>query len=219
VIEMPDEVRKRPYYKGSELLDEYPDDLARSMIIAQVILIVLFLSVRGIEVAPYQPKQVESMYLEPEYTEVGREIEEAPPPPRPQVTVEVAEAGEAAEDGEVELAPTTDFNIFDVPPPPSSDTTVYEYYVVEVKPQIVKAVSPKYPDLARKAGIEGMVYVLAIVGPDGKVRSATVARSDNQIFNEAAVEAVMQFEFSPAYQQDRPVACKVMVPVRFVLRQ
>jgi outer membrane biosynthesis protein TonB len=45
-----------------------------------------------------------------------------------------------------------------------------------------------------------------------------VAKSDNPIFNDAAVEAVMQFEFSPAIQQDKPVACKVIVPVRFTLR-
>jgi protein TonB len=214
---MTDEIKRKGYERGKELIDEYPDDMARSMIFAQILLIIMFLSVRGIGVTPYQPKQVESTYVEAAGIEVTKEIE-APPPPKPQVTVQVTESAAGGEENEVEIAPTTVFSELEAPPPPASDTTVYEYHVVEVKPQILKAVSPKYPDLARKAGIEGMVYVLAIVGPDGRVRSATVARSDNPIFNEPAVAAVMQFEFSPAMQQDRPVACKVMVPVRFTLR-
>lgn len=215
---MADEIKKRGYIKSAELMEEYPDNLARSMIFAQLILIVLFLSVRGISVAPYQPKQVESTYVEAAGLEVSKEIE-APPPPKPQVSIQVMEAGESAEESQdVDIAPTTVFSELEAPPPPSTDTTVYEYHVVEVKPQVKKAVKPKYPELARKAGIEGKVFVLAIVGPDGKVRSATVVRSDNPIFNDAAIEAVMQFEFSPAYQQDRPVACKVMVPITFTLR-
>ncbi len=215
---MADEIKKRGYVKSAELMEEYPDNLARSMIFAQLILIVLFLSVRGISVAPYQPKQVESTYVESAGLEVSKEIE-APPPPKPQVSIQVTESGAGAEESEeVDIAPTTVFSELEAPPPPSTDTTVYEYHVVEVKPQVKKAVKPKYPELARKAGIEGKVFVLAVVGPDGKVRSATVIRSDNPIFNDAAIEAVMQFEFSPAYQQDRPVACKVMVPITFTLR-
>ncbi|MEO0247243.1 MAG: energy transducer TonB [candidate division WOR-3 bacterium] len=215
---MADEIKKRGYVKSAELMEEYPDNLARSMIFAQLILIVLFLSVRGISVAPYQPKQVESTYIESAGLEVSKEIE-APPPPKPQVSIQVIESGASAEESEeVDIAPTTVFSELEAPPPPSTDTTVYEYHVVEVKPQVKKAVKPKYPELARKAGIEGKVFVLAVVGPDGKVRSATVIRSDNPIFNDAAIEAVMQFEFSPAYQQDRPVACKVMVPITFTLR-
>ncbi|MEO0244561.1 MAG: hypothetical protein ABIL92_07495, partial [candidate division WOR-3 bacterium] len=82
---MADEIKKRGYVKSAELMEEYPDNLARSMIFAQLILIVLFLSVRGISVAPYQPKQVESTYVESAGLEVSKEIE-APPPPKPQVS-------------------------------------------------------------------------------------------------------------------------------------
>jgi len=213
---MAEEIKKR-FVKSKELIDDYPDDLARSVFLAEFILLVLFLSVRKINVTPYQPRQVESTYVEAAGLEVSREIE-APPPPKPQVTIQVTEASQGgAEDSNVEIAPTTVFSELEAPPP-AVDTTVYDYAVVEIKPQLKKTVTPKYPELARKAGIEGMVYVLAIVGPDGKVRSATVAKSDNPIFNDAAVEAVMQFEFSPAIQQDKPVACKVIVPVRFTLR-
>jgi protein TonB len=213
---MAEEIKKR-FVKSKELIDDYPDDLARSVFLAEFILLVLFLSVRKINVTPYQPRQVESTYVEAAGLEVSREIE-APPPPKPQVTIQVTEASQGgAEDSNVEITPTTVFSELEAPPP-AVDTTVYDYAVVEIKPQLKKTVTPKYPELARKAGIEGMVYVLAIVGPDGKVRSATVAKSDNPIFNDAAVEAVMQFEFSPAIQQDKPVACKVIVPVRFTLR-
>jgi protein TonB len=213
---MAEEIKKR-FVKSKELIDEYPDDLARSVFLAEFILLVLFLSVRKINVTPYQPRQVESTYVEAAGLEVSKEIE-APPPPKPQVTIQVTETGQgSAEESNVEITPTTVFSELEAPPP-AVDTTVYDYAVVEIKPQLKKTVTPKYPELARKAGIEGMVYVLAIVGPDGKVKSATVAKSDNPIFNDAAVEAVMQFEFSPAIQQDKPVACKVIVPVRFTLR-
>lgn len=215
---MAEEIKKKGFLRSNELIDEYPEDLARSMFFGQLLLLILFLSVRGINVAPYQPKQIESTYIESAGIEVAKELE-APPPPKPQVSVQVTESAAAeGEESEIDIAPTTVFSEFTAPPP-AADTTVYDYAVVEVKPQLKKTVPPKYPDLARKAGIEGMVYVLAIVGPDGKVRSATVAKSDNQIFNDAAVEAVMQFEFSPAYQQDRPVSVKVMVPVRFTLQK
>jgi protein TonB len=213
---MAEEIKKR-FVKSKELIDEYPDDLARSVFLAEFILLVLFLSVRKINVTPYQPRQVESTYVEAAGLEVSKEIE-APPPPKPQVTIQVTESDKGgAEESNVEITPTTVFSELEAPPP-AVDTTVYDYAVVEIKPQLKKTVTPKYPELARKAGIEGMVYVLAIVGPDGKVKSATVAKSDNPIFNDAAVEAVMQFEFSPAIQQDKPVACKVIVPVRFTLR-
>jgi len=88
---------------------------------------------------------------------------------------------------------------------------------VERAPVIVKAVPPVYPPLALKAGIEGKVYVKIWVDRQGKIRQVEVVKSNNDIFNEAAVEAAKQFVFTPAYMNNGPVSVWVAVPFTFRL--
>ena len=216
-----EEKKKRIYIKEYDPMQDYPLDFQKGVAGALLIMIILFLSIRKVEVTPYHPKEEKSTYVEEINLEVEK-IEEVAPPPKPKISVEVqeAEAGEEAEaTEEVDIAATTDFNELEAPPPPETDTTVYEYYAVEIPPKPIKTVKPKYPELARKAGIEGQVFVQAIVGPDGRVKRAWVVKSTNNIFDAAAVEAVLQMVFSPARQQDKPVSCKVIVPIRFTLNQ
>lgn len=72
-----------------------------------------------------------------------------------------------------------------------------------------------YPDLARRAGIEGVVEVGVTVGADGRPSEPYVIRSPNQILSDAAVEAVMSMEWLPAREGSDRVASSVTVPVRF----
>jgi protein TonB len=94
-----------------------------------------------------------------------------------------------------------------------------EFIPVEKGPQIVKKVVPVYPDMARRAGLEGTVWVKILVDKDGKPKKAAVIKSTTEIFNEPAVEAAMQFLFTPAVMNNGPVKVWVSVPFRFKLKE
>ncbi len=84
------------------------------------------------------------------------------------------EAAEGEEvDEEADIAPTTFDDIESLPPPPPPPSEqAQEFYAFDEPPVLIRYVSPKYPDLARQAGIEGTVLLSVLVGEDGKVISA-----------------------------------------------
>ena len=102
--------------------------------------------------------------------------------------------------------------------PPDIDSPPDTFVFVEKDPVIVTSVVPVYPPLALKAEIEGKVFVKMWVDWEGKVRQASVVKSDNEIFNESAIAAAKQFVFTPAYMNSGPVSVWVGMPFRFRLR-
>ena len=88
---------------------------------------------------------------------------------------------------------------------------------VEKYPQVVRRVPPDYPELALKAGVSGKVIVRALVDKEGRVKRAFVEVSDNDVFNDAAVKAALQWVFTPAMMNDGPVAVWITVPFKFVI--
>jgi TonB family protein len=89
---------------------------------------------------------------------------------------------------------------------------------VEHQPVLVRRVAPKYPELMLKAEIEGKVTVSIWVDKEGKPRQVRILKSDNDSFNEAAIEAAKQFLFTPAYMNSGPVSVWVSVPFTFRLQ-
>lgn len=75
----------------------------------------------------------------------------------------------------------------------------------------------KYPEIARRNGIEGTVAVRALVGKDGRVVRTMIDRSDNKALEEAAEDAVKKTPFTPAIQNKVPVMVWVQIPVIFKL--
>lgn len=144
-----------------------------------------------------------------------------PPPPQevaqPAIPMEAAEGEEV--DEEADIAPTTFDDIESLPPPPPPPSEeAQEFYAFDEPPVLVRYVSPKYPDLARQAGIEGTVLLSVLVGEDGKVVSARVLQSDvTPAMEKNAIQAVKQFLFKPAKQRTVPVKATMMVPIRFKL--
>jgi protein TonB len=88
---------------------------------------------------------------------------------------------------------------------------------VEKTPVIVKQVEPVYPEVARRTGIEGVVWVRVLVGKDGKVKKALIVKSNAEIFNEIALEAALQWVFTPAMMNAGPVSVWVAIPFHFRL--
>ncbi len=95
------------------------------------------------------------------------------------------------------------------------DEAPADFLPVEKYPETVKQVKPKYPEIALRAGLEGTVFVKAWVDKEGKVRKALVSKSDAEIFNQPAVDAVQQWLFTPAIMNKGPVDVWVTVPVKF----
>ncbi len=91
---------------------------------------------------------------------------------------------------------------------------------VEKEPQVVKRVKPEYPEIARRAGIEGVVWVKILVDKEGKPRKAVVIKSDaSDVLNQAAITGAMQFVFTPALMNNGPISCWVVIPFRFQLKE
>ncbi len=83
-------------------------------------------------------------------------------------------------------------------------------------PSLQKVV--KYPDLARRAGVEGTVYVKVLIGKDGKPKKTLIEHSDNELLNKAAQEAVMKYRgYTPGIQNGNPIQMWISIPIEFRL--
>lgn len=102
------------------------------------------------------------------------------------------------------------------PAPPEALPHPGEFVRVEELPETVSSVQPDYPELARQAGVEGTVLVLALIDRRGVVRETLIEESVPML-DQAALEAVRQWRFKPATAAGAPVAVWVSVPVRFRL--
>jgi periplasmic protein TonB len=83
-------------------------------------------------------------------------------------------------------------------------------------PQKVRDVMPAYPALARSAGAYGVVIIEATVDVNGQVTSAKVLRSV-PLLDDAALDAVRQWRYTPARLNGEPVAVLITVTVNFTL--
>jgi protein TonB len=147
------------------------------------------------------PVPVPDAEVSPEQTiPTQAELSAAPSP-----TIEEMGGGDA-------IQITGDLNI-------DEDPDMDEFMPLEKPPQIVKRVLPLYPELAVKAGIEGTVWVKILVDKEGKPRKAVVIKTTTEILNEAAVEAAMQFLFTPAVMNKGPVKVWVSIPFKFQLKE
>lgn len=95
-----------------------------------------------------------------------------------------------------------------------------EFQKVDSEPSVDLALLQKsvvYPEIARKAGVEGTVMVRALIGKSGKVVKTIIANSDSQLFNKSAQKAVKKAKFKPAMTNGEPVCCWVTLPIKYKL--
>jgi protein TonB len=84
------------------------------------------------------------------------------------------------------------------------------------EPRLLKRVPPLYPDVAREAKVQGVVILDCLVSPEGRVTAVRVLRGI-PLMDEAAVNAVRQWEFAPTLVDGKPVPVVVTVQVKFTL--
>ncbi len=153
-----------------------------------------------------------------------------PPPPKPEIIVAVP-ADEVLQDVEIS---STELNVNEkvaAPPPPPKSTKdkiveaepIYFVAVEEMPEPIggVEVIQKKiiYPEIAKRAGVEGIVYILAYLNEEGDVVKVEVAKGVGGGCDEVAAKAVKETKFRPGKQRGKPVKVKVMVPVKFRLQQ
>jgi protein TonB len=85
-------------------------------------------------------------------------------------------------------------------------------------PVAIETIAPAYPELARRAHVEGVVILEAIIGADGSVHDVRVLRGTSPLLDPAALEAVRRWRYRPARIGDRNVAVFLNVVVTFALR-
>jgi protein TonB len=127
-----------------------------------------------------------------------------------EMNVATESASEGAGTGG-EVMVEKDIKIEEDGPPP-------DFVPFEKGPQIVKKVQPVYPEIARKAGLEGTVWVKIWVDKQGKSKKVVIQKSASEIFDQAAVDAAMQMVFTPAMMQNGPVDVWVSIPFHFKLK-
>jgi TonB family protein len=110
------------------------------------------------------------------------------------------------------------------PPPPSAGNSVSQSGMAPVRvggnirvPTKLRDVRPVYPPAAELAGIQGVVIIEATIGVDGRVGGAKVLRSIPEL-DEAALEAVRQWEFTTTELNGVPVPVIMTVTVNFSLQ-
>jgi protein TonB len=85
-------------------------------------------------------------------------------------------------------------------------------------PAVLTRVEPAYPDLARRAGVEGTVELEVSIDAAGKVANVEVVRGLPLGMSDAAADAVRRWTFRPARAAAGPVASRKTIRVRFVVR-
>jgi periplasmic protein TonB len=158
-----------------------------------------------------------------------RHIEQKPPPPRP--TIPVAVSDNSILDADVPVIDMTlDFEtplpLARMPPPvdaPAADEGPEIFEIVEEEPMLIGGLASlqhliRYPEVARRAGLEGRVFVQFIVDDQGNVVDPVVVRGLGGGLDEEALRAVSQAKFTPGKQRGQAVHVRMSIPITFRLR-
>lgn len=81
---------------------------------------------------------------------------------------------------------------------------------------LIHAVKPQYPALARQARIQGTVVLLAVIGKEGSVQNLHV-KSGPPMLAQAAVDAVRQWRYRPYFLNGQPIEVDTQININFTL--
>ncbi len=212
--------RKKP---EADLRKYYTVFLELGLLITLVIFIIA-VKVDITSMAPDEYVLDEQEIVEMEEIIPTTQIETPPPPPRPPVPVEVPN-DEIIDDVDIDIDADWDMGgSMDLPPPPQVEEEEEDFFVVvENMPELIGGLASiqqniRYPEMARRAGIEGRVYVQFIVNERGEVENPQVIRGIGGGADEEALRAVRQAKFTPGMQRGRPVRVQYSLPVVFRLQ-
>jgi protein TonB len=188
-------------------------------LVITLLLVILFLYAFKKFEAEYQLEKTVDVKIETIEIPQTEQFNRPPPPARPSIPI-------ASEDEDIPDELTIDETEIDftqpieeAPPPPlDEEEPIVEFYALSEKPVVINREEPKYPELARKAGIEGMVVVKVLIGTKGDVEKVEVVKS-HPMLDESAMAAAKLFKFTPGKQRDRVVKVWMTIPFTFKLKK
>lgn len=97
------------------------------------------------------------------------------------------------------------------------------FSVIDVAPKIVGGYlaiceNLLYPDFLQEQKVEGLVIVKCLISRKGEIMSTRLHQPLHPILDIAAIRAIKQVKWTPAYQRDQPVAFWLSVPIAFKLK-
>jgi TonB family protein len=179
---------------------------------------------------PPPPQTVENVPPPPPTTAPGPAARAGTPVPVPDALIapdmkdfanvdEISRAstsgGDGTDQGYMGLASEVDTEVREAEP------NAYEFMAVDKEPYIDISELQKrvvYPDIARRAGIEGTVNIRVLVDKKGKPKKYIIESTDSDLLNKAAIDAVMNSTFTPAIQGTTPLDCWVSIPMNFRMK-
>ncbi len=208
-----------------DLKRKYKRTFEISLIIALIILVSAFKFFPKFSTGPVEVEAPQEL-VEMQDVEQTKQEAAPPPPPKPPIPIE-APSDDVLED--IEIADTEldmDEVVTAPPPPPPAEEEEAEpvfFVAVEQMPEPIggiAAIQSKivYPEIAKRAGVQGRVFVKAFVDENGNVNKVELIRGIGAGCDEAAIAAVQQTKFKPGKQRGKPVKVQVTVPVLFKLQ-
>jgi len=204
--------------KGSaDLSSGYTKRLEKSIIFSLLLFCLLFYGFPAFDDLSSELKTPEVIvsFIEPPLVKPN----EPPPKPKPPSIPVEAEDDEILDDVEIDFLEVQEDWLSDKPTLPVPDDTLdtFDFIAVSEKPKLIKTVAPVYPELARKAGVTGIVVVKVLIDKKGNVEKAQILKS-TALLDEAAMAAAWQLKFKPGKQRDKFVKVKMNIPFDFKLR-
>jgi periplasmic protein TonB len=212
---------KKPH---ADLMKQYKKVFEFSIIISLVLMILAFKFFPHIQPTK-EIVQTPQELINLQDVQQTRQENRPPPPPKPPIPIE-APSADALQDVNIQST-ELDVNANVAPPPPPKENTESaepQYFVaVEDMPEPIggiAAIQQKivYPEIAKRAGIEGRVYVKAFVDENGTVTKVEVEKGLGAGCDEAAEKAVKETKFKPGKQRGKPVKVQVVIPIVFKLQ-
>lgn len=211
---------KNPKY---DLKRKYNRILQISFIISLMLLILAFKFFPDVEISKIESKTEKKDFDRVIPPTKFKEI--PPPPPKPVIPIE-SELNEDLIEFEFEPIWNPNEDAGDPPPPRIVEDVESEniiFVAVEQMPEPIGGISAiqkqiKYPELAKRAGIQGKVYVKAYVDEKGNVFKVELLKGIGAGCDEVAMVAVKNTKFTPGKQRGRAVKVQMTVPINFKLQ-
>jgi protein TonB len=157
---------------------------------------------------PPPPKVVEVLNIVDDKTEIDDDDLMIDTEADDQTLINVAPVISAKEEEEEEEAQVF-FIVEDMPEFPGGEMALRTY--------IANAI--KYPVIAQENGIQGKVYVTFVVGKDGSVSNASIARGVDPSIDKEALRVINTLpKWKPGKQRGKPVNVSYTVPINFQLQ-
>ncbi|MBW8051123.1 MAG: energy transducer TonB [Cytophagales bacterium] len=158
-------------------------------------------------------------------------ITEQPPPPPPEKVIEIIEVLDEEEiEDEIEVDLDVEFDedtVIAVEDAPEEEDTDKIFLVVEKQPEPKGGIQAfnkyigshiNYPEQARRAGVQGRVYIQFVVDKDGSLTDVKAVKGIGMGCDQEAVRVVKKApKWNPGKQRGRAVRVKMVIPILFTL--